>query len=103
RVAAQAGATPVEVRQALENVGFDFRRFVNPMAAVHTVLKRLVTQGEAMVRTGADGERRFAARRVGVIALTQQEATDEAFMRQLLESPSPELLVQLVSSRRRGK
>jgi hypothetical protein len=33
--------TPVEVRDALVNSGFDLSAYSNPLAAIHTILKRL--------------------------------------------------------------
>ena len=38
--------TPVEVRDRLVGVGFDVSKYVNELAAVHTILKRLNEAGE---------------------------------------------------------
>jgi hypothetical protein len=38
--------TPVEVRDRLAAIGFDVSRYVNDLAAVHTILKRLNEAGE---------------------------------------------------------
>jgi hypothetical protein len=38
--------TPVEVRDRLKAFGFDFTRYTNDLAAVHTTLKRLNEAGE---------------------------------------------------------
>jgi len=47
--------SPVEVRDRLAAIGFDVSRYVNDLAAVHTILKRL----------NAAGELRFLARTPG--------------------------------------
>jgi hypothetical protein len=47
--------TPTEVRDRLRAIGFDVSRYVNDLAAVHTILKRL----------NQSGELRFIARGVG--------------------------------------
>jgi hypothetical protein len=56
---AGGGVSPLDVRRELTANGFDWSGFTNPMSAVHTVLKRLVRQDEASVRTAADGSRRY--------------------------------------------
>jgi len=38
--------TPIEVRDRLVGVGFDVSKYVNDLAAVHTILKRLNEAGE---------------------------------------------------------
>jgi hypothetical protein len=38
---------PLEVRDRLIQRGFDLSRYSNPVAAIHTVLKRFVEKGEA--------------------------------------------------------
>ena len=38
--------TPVEVRDRLHGIGFDVSKYVNDLAAVHTILKRLNESGE---------------------------------------------------------
>ena len=38
--------TPTAVRDRLEAVGVDLGRYANPLAAIHTTLKRLVEAGE---------------------------------------------------------
>jgi hypothetical protein len=48
--------TPTEVRDRLRGIGFDVSRYVNDLAAVHTILKRL----------NQSGELRFLARGAGV-------------------------------------
>lgn len=41
------GMTPVEVRDALAGSGFDLSGYANPLAAIHTILKRLVKGDDA--------------------------------------------------------
>jgi len=38
--------TPADVRQRLQSIGFDLTRYVNDLAAIHTILKRLNESGE---------------------------------------------------------
>ena len=42
--------TPVEVRDRLLSTGFDIGKYSNPLAAIHTVLRRLEASGEARRR-----------------------------------------------------
>lgn len=42
--------TPVEVRDRLVAAGVDLDRYASPLAAIHTVLKRLAASGEAHAR-----------------------------------------------------
>lgn len=42
---------PLQVKEGLERIGFDLTVYKNAMAAVHTVLKRLVENGEAKSTT----------------------------------------------------
>ena len=37
----------VDVRDHLRSIGFELERYANPLAAIHTVLKRLAASGEA--------------------------------------------------------
>jgi hypothetical protein len=39
--------TPAEIRLQLEATGMDLSRYSNPLASIHTVLKRLCQSGEA--------------------------------------------------------
>lgn len=41
---------PREIRDALMERGFDLSGYTNPLASVHTILKRLVKSGEAEMR-----------------------------------------------------
>jgi hypothetical protein len=38
--------TPLDVRDRLQATGFDIDRYSNPLAAIHTVLRRLTESGE---------------------------------------------------------
>ena len=44
-VASDAPLTPVAVKQMLQGTGFDFSRYTNPMATIHSALKRLEKGG----------------------------------------------------------
>jgi len=46
--AARRDMTPAEVRDRLEAIGFDLAKYTNPLAAIHTVLKRLHDAGEVL-------------------------------------------------------
>ena len=48
---AAAPMTPLEVRDRLQATGFDINRYSNPLAAIHTVLRRLTDSGEVRRRT----------------------------------------------------
>ena len=47
---AAAPMTPLEVRDRLQSTGFDINRYSNPLAAIHTVLRRLTASGEVRRR-----------------------------------------------------
>jgi hypothetical protein len=70
------------------------------MAAIHTVLKRLVHQQEAVALIDGSGERRFAVKHGTVIAQGRQDIEDKTFIQKVLEAESPEAIVELVKSRR---
>jgi hypothetical protein len=42
--------TPLEVRDRLQSTGFDISKYSNPLAAIHTVLRRLTESGEVQRR-----------------------------------------------------
>lgn len=42
--------TPVNVRTVLEHRGFDLKKYKNPLASIHTILKRLEKSGQARTR-----------------------------------------------------
>ena len=45
-----APMTPLDVRDRLQSTGFDINRYSNPLAAIHTVLRRLTESGEVRRR-----------------------------------------------------
>ena len=47
--------SPLAVRSALESKGLDLSKQRNAMASIHTVLKRLKAQGDAVSGTASDG------------------------------------------------
>ena len=104
RMKAPGGLTTREIKHLLVDSGFPLDRFANPMSAVHTVLKRLVTQQEAVARIGHEGVRRFSWKRTAMMALTHSEARDDALLKSLLETSSAEEAVACINqyrSRRR--
>jgi hypothetical protein len=101
RMHAPVGLTPREVKHLLTESGLLWERFSNPMSAVHTVLKRLVQQHEALATLGSDGRRRYAVKPTVVIALTRREIADNALMDKLLEAGSPDGVVDLLKGHRR--
>ena len=101
RASAPQRLTPREVRHLLAQSGFDTDQYANPMAAIHTVLKRLVQQQEAVAFMDQDGERRYTARVTRTVVLTAHEMKDEAFLMKLVEADSPEAIASLIRARRR--
>jgi hypothetical protein len=59
--------TAVDVRDRLHATGYDLEKYANPLAAIHTVLKRLHAAGEA-ASTPADESARTAYAFVGPTA-----------------------------------
>jgi hypothetical protein len=51
--------TPIEVRDRLVGVGFDVSKYVNDLAAVHTILKRLNEAGELRFIPRAPGKHQY--------------------------------------------
>ena len=62
RRAGQRGLTPKEMRAALINRGVDLHSQSNPLASIHTVLKRLLAAGEAglQIRDAHEGKEESA-------------------------------------------
>lgn len=89
RMSVPSGVTPREVKHLLTQSGVSWKRFSNPMSAIHPVLKRLVQQHEAVATIGRDGQRRYAVKRTVAIALTRRQVDDNALMKKLLEANSP--------------
>ncbi|HJZ75129.1 MAG TPA: hypothetical protein VKE51_25520 [Vicinamibacterales bacterium] len=51
--------TPIEVRDRLAAIGFDVSKYVNDLAAVHTILKRLNEAGELRFVPRAPGKHQY--------------------------------------------
>ena len=49
--------SPTAVRDRLQAVGMDLGHYANPLAAIHTVLKRLVESGEAQAAEADEANR----------------------------------------------
>jgi hypothetical protein len=47
--------TPTQIRGVAEHIGFDFSEYSNPMASIHTILKRMREVGEAKYDEAGDG------------------------------------------------
>ncbi len=57
--------TPVEIRDALKNMGFPFENYkANPLASIHTTLKRMVP-GEVETKTLKDGQKAYRLKSAG--------------------------------------
>jgi hypothetical protein len=55
--------TPIEVRDRLHAIGFDVSKYVNDLAAVHTILKRLNESGELRFVPGTPGKHHYTLNR----------------------------------------
>lgn len=55
RLAFPRSVYPTALRRALEDAGFDFSNQKNPMASIHSILKRLQKQGHIESQTSGDG------------------------------------------------
>jgi hypothetical protein len=51
--------TPIEVRDRLHAIGFDVSKYVNDLAAVHTILKRLNESGELRFVARGPGKHQY--------------------------------------------
>jgi hypothetical protein len=100
---AGGGVSPLDVRRELTANGFDWSGFTNPMSAVHTVLKRLVRQGEASVRTATDGSRRYEWKQaVGTSASGSQAAEADRIEHLLDGTVSTREFVEILNRWRAG-
>ena len=64
--------TPVDVRDRLAAIGFDMSKYVNDLAAVHTILKRLNGAGEVRFVPRSPGKHQYTWNRPSTpIALTR--------------------------------
>ena len=91
RAALRAAGRPVsarELKEQLDERGFDWSRYASPISAVYTVLKRLVAQGQA-VAAESDGGVRYCWKAVRVVVATKEDLADptriEELMRQARE------------------
>ncbi len=100
RMSASDGLTPREVKRVLTESGFAWDAFTNPMSAIHTVLKRLVSQGEAAALIDRDGHRRFAVRRTTVVAMSPAELKDDVLLQKLLEADAPDAVIAALKTHR---
>ncbi|MGC2695040.1 MAG: hypothetical protein WA738_04540 [Candidatus Angelobacter sp.] len=75
-VAAKEWFTPVEIRDALKNMGFPFENYkANPLASIHTTLKRMVPS-EVEVKALEDGQKVYRLKSAGELAQAFAEARD---------------------------
>jgi bifunctional DNA-binding transcriptional regulator/antitoxin component of YhaV-PrlF toxin-antitoxin module len=58
--------TPIEVRDRLKSIGFDVSKYVNDLAAVHTILKRLNDSGELRFIAREPGKHQYTVNRAAV-------------------------------------
>lgn len=65
RLVMRAGVpmTPIEVRDRLHGIGFDVSKYVNDLAAVHTILKRLNASGELRFVSRSPGNHQYLLNR----------------------------------------
>src|SRR5438876_6575245 len=59
--------TPVEIRDRLHAIGFDVSKYVNDLAAVHTILKRLNESGELRFIPRAPGRHQYTLNRPSTV------------------------------------
>jgi len=68
--------TPVEIRDALKNMGFPFENYkANPLASIHTTLKRMVP-AEMETKTLKDGQKVYRLKSAGEWARAFAETRD---------------------------
>jgi hypothetical protein len=69
--------TAAEIRGQLEAMGFDCSRYSNPLASIHTVLRRLCRSGEANVTNRLHDRPAFSCKPPGIIlALPKSKVPD---------------------------
>jgi len=89
--------TPVEIRDRLHAIGFDVSKYVNDLAAVHTILKRLNESGELRFIPRAPGRHQYTLNRpTSVVALgpdivrfMQENRHEQEAMRATDDDPPP--------------
>lgn len=67
---AGAPMTPLDVRDRLQATGFDINRYSNPLAAIHTVLRRLTESGDVRRRVSRSKGATYEFRSSGPRVLT---------------------------------
>lgn len=97
---APGGLTPRDVKRLLTETGFDWDRYANPMAAIHTVLKRLTQQGEAKTMIDRNGKRRYALIETRSATVDRDDLKDQKFLDRLLKADTPEAILQVIRGRR---
>lgn len=100
RMHAPGGLTPRDVKRLLTETGFDWDRYANPMAAIHTVLKRLTQQGEAKTMIDRNGKRRYALIETRSATVDRDDLKDQKFLDRLLKADTPEAILQVIRGRR---
>ncbi len=100
RMHAPDGLTPRDVKRLLTETGFDWNRYANPMAAIHTVLKRLTQQSEARTMIDRNGERRYTLIETRFATVNRDDLRDQKFLDSLLKADSPEAILQVIKGRR---
>jgi len=68
--------TPVEVRDRLHAIGFDVSKYVNDLAAVHTILKRLNESGELRFVPRSPGKHQYTWNRPATPVLLTRDIVD---------------------------
>jgi 2'-5' RNA ligase len=71
--------TPAEIRDRLASIGFDFETYANPLAAIHTTLKRLA-EADEIKQASLGGKARyiwFQAPKADMLARIQARVNDD--------------------------
>ena len=68
--------TPVEVRNRLVAIGFDVSKYVNDLAAVHTILKRLNGAGELLFVPRTPGKHQYTWNRPVIPVLLTRDIVE---------------------------
>lgn len=65
--------TPIEIRDALETSKYDLSQHSNPLASIHSVLKRFVASGEAQaIETGNKTSYKLTPRKPSTVQLAKR-------------------------------
>lgn len=76
--------SPLEVKEQLDAMGFDWSSYSSPISALHTVLKRLVKRGQALA-ADSDGKVRYCWKEVRVVVARREDLDDPARFNQLMQ------------------